>query len=111
MSIQTIIDKFYQIRDLDMRDFDAQKAIDLTTSLGDEIGNAAKSAEKIVLERMPEKDFVLLMLAIQKATSAAAAAHGEGTSLLMGEISGELQSYTQTVILAAIGCLIQDEIL
>ncbi len=67
-------------------------------------------AKKALFERMDEKSLVLFMLMVQKMVSTLAIKNGD-KSIMLAEMSGELQAYTQTAILATIGTLMADEIL
>jgi cellobiose-specific phosphotransferase system component IIB len=106
MSIKTVVDSFKKAIDSDDDD-----------SLGtvyelhrDEMEQASDEAKKLILEKLSEGDFVKLLAAIEKVVVAECVAGGE-TSLLLCEMKNELQAYTHSVVLTAIGFLVQDEIL
>lgn len=73
-----------------------------------ECTNLSKDA---VLSRISEKKMVQIMRVVQKMTVFAAASDGEGMSLIIPMVSGELDRYTHSVILATIGVLIKEEVL
>ena len=111
MSIKSTINLLNEIRNSDIGDLmNSAAAQEKVNNLRKEMEGCSNLAEKVICERLPEADFVKLMFMIQKTVSAMAASNG-GSSIVLAEVSGELQSYTQTVILTAIGYLIQEEIL
>ena len=68
-------------------------------------------AESVLKERIPEEKLVKFILMLQKMSVSYVAGNGKGSSLVICDMCGELQSYTHTVILATIGALIREEIL
>lgn len=79
------------------------------------LADASTLAKDIVLKKMTEKDFVQFMEAVAKVTVFTGAANNEGDAggvgMLVALMSGDLQGYTHSVILATIGALINEEIL
>lgn len=72
---------------------------------------ATDISKEVILSKISEKKMVGLMRCIQKVTVFAAASSGEGMSLLTPMVSGELDGYTHSVIMATIGVLINEEVL
>jgi len=107
MTIQTILDIYEKFGETDLEsvleDETAEKMLK-------ELNSACDLATKTVLEKIDEKRMVMLMLMIQKVTASVAAVKGS-QNIILAELSGELQTYTHTVIMATIGMLIGDEIL
>lgn len=68
-------------------------------------------SKDVVLSRISEKKMVQIMRVIQRMTVFAAASDGEGMTLIAPMVSGELDGYTHSVILATIGVLIKEEVL
>jgi hypothetical protein len=106
MSIKTVVESFKKAIDSD----DPESLNTVYELHRDEMEKASNDAQKFVLERISEGDFVKLLAAIEKIVVAEGVAGGE-TSLLLCEMKNELQAYTHSVVLTAIGLLIQDEIL
>lgn len=68
-------------------------------------------SKDVVLSRISEKKMVKIMRVLQRMTVFAAASDGEGMTLIAPMVSGELDGYTHSVILATIGVLIKEEVL
>lgn len=75
------------------------------------LAETSASAKDIICKRLTEKEFAEFMNSVSKITVFAAVANEGGMGLMMSMISGELQGYTHSVILATIGALINEEIL
>ena len=77
---------------------------------GVEFRRLADSAQKVLEERITEKELVRYLLGVQKTSVAALMSQGE-MSIFAADADGSLNAYTHTVVLTVIGALIEDEIL
>lgn len=87
-----------------------EKTMDRINSVVGTLGDEAQQAKEIITAKMPERDLVEFFETVQKVTVFGAAANGD-FGMMMAMASGELTSYTHSVILATIGALINEEIL
>lgn len=110
MSIKSMVDLFKEIRDTEAQDLFTEEMSQKIAKIRVELSDCADTAEKTVLSRLDEGDFVKLMAMVQKTTVATLAAEGS-FGIVQLDLSGELQAYTHSVILATIGLLIQGEVL
>lgn len=110
MSIKTIVDKFMSIHDVSDEDVFSKENMETGLSIRNELKADTEVAQKLLTSQISEGQLVKLCLAAQRIATAELAASGK-FQMMIADASGELQSYTQTVILSVIGALIQDEIL
>lgn len=79
------------------------------------LAETSVNAQEIILKKMTEKQFAEFMNSVAKITTftciSNGVSNGKGVGLMMAIMSGELQGYTHSVILATIGALINEEIL
>ena len=77
---------------------------------GVEFRRLADLAQKVLEERITEKELVRYLLGVQKTSVAALMSQGE-MSIFAADADGSLNAYTHTIVLTVIGALIEDEIL
>ena len=77
---------------------------------GVEFRRLADLAQKVLEERITEKELVRYLLGVQKTSVAALMSQGK-MSIFAADADGSLNAYTHTVVLTVIGALIEDEIL
>lgn len=88
-----------------------EKRVEQIDTVIGSLAETSEAARDIILNRMTEREFAQFMNSISKITVFAAVATDGGIGLMMAMMSGELQGYTHSVILATIGTLINEEIL
>jgi hypothetical protein len=111
--IDYLVDLFYEMRETGLEKALSGDADDLSSKVSvalDKLEASSEIAKSLLTDRMTEEKIVLFFLMVQKMASTLALQNGDN-SIMLAEMSGELQAYTHTVILSAIGTLIADEIL
>lgn len=112
MSIKSLNALHDNIKSADLKEaLENERYAELLTDAFVELDHASEIAKNLILEKMDEKDFVKFLSIVQKLTSAIGISVENHSSLLFAEMDGALQGYTHTVVLAAIGTLIEEEIL
>lgn len=69
-----------------------------------------EQSKKVILGRVSEKDFVGFCRMVKSTALSSALADGNGKSLLLAEMAGELDGMLDTYFLAVLGLLMQEEI-
>ena len=111
MTIKTIVGVFEKMmKGSLLENLKNEEMAESVYSLVGELRDDTEVATSTILASMTEEQFVKLLLMIQKMSVSLGVAEGE-TQVLKADMSGELQGYTHTVVLAVIGELIQDEVL
>lgn len=111
MSIKSAISASKKIKEMGIEGFmQDQEMENFTGDFGKEIEKNCETAKKVILESLSEGDFVKFVLMTQKILSTMSIMRGE-QAILLAELEGSLQPYTQTVVLAVIGAFIEEEIL
>lgn len=110
MGIKRINEIYDAIKGASADNLFSDQLYDMSRESLTEFERAAENAKNIILGSIDEREFVKLMMMAQKITVSAGLLDGNRQTFL-ADMSGELQGYTHTVVLAVIGALIEDEIL
>jgi len=68
-------------------------------------------SKEVILGKISEQDFVGVCRTVKSAVLSTALADGDGKSVLLAELAGELDGVLDTYFLAVLGLLMQEEVL
>ena len=74
------------------------------------LDESASQSRKIILERVPEKEFVGMCRMVKLVLMSIMLANGEGQALVLAEKMGELDSLLDTYVLSVVGLLMREEV-
>lgn len=109
MSIKTIVSLSHEIESSETNEM-TEDVLYRIREITEDMQRWAESGTKMVQSRMNEKDFVRFLDMIQTAITGAMAVTGI-PALALVDLSGDLQPYTQTVVLSVIGALYEEGII
>ncbi len=110
MSIKSLASALDKIKSQSIEDVISQDGQDRFYSLSEEVNKNYDLAKDIILKTIAEEELVKYLNIVQTLTVNTMVLNGEGEILSL-ELSGILDTYTHTVVLAVIGGLIADEVL
>lgn len=110
MNMRTLLD-FHRRMEKHQVDLESNELDEYLDQTGNYINEKSEEGKRIVLERMSEENFVILARELEGLITSSMMSEGLGVFLMMAKTSGELESYTHTIILATLAILIEEKII
>ncbi len=103
MKMQDLID-FIEKDDLDGKEGESYTVSDYLNQMGE-------NGKQIVISKISQRKFMKYMTVLRVALAEGMKSRGQGDFLTMAEAFGELEIYTNTVVLVTLGVLVDEEVI
>lgn len=80
------------------------------TEIGSWLNEKADEGEKIILNRLEEKDFVVFVRAVKATLMTSMITSGHGVTLMIADSEDELDPFIHTIFLSLLGVLAEEEV-